>query len=508
MKTALRSLVLVLGVAACGGAPSEPPTALPPQPLAPPVRAAETAPPPRITPDAPFREKAPAADGSVAFAPPKVESFKLKNGVRVLFVERHDLPIVSVRVVAKGGAGDYDFKPGVASFMGAMLEQGAGKRSALDISDDYEAIGAQHSAGVDWDSGYVAVKVLGQHIDKALEILSDIALRPTFPDGEVDRLRDRRLGGLVQDKKNPGAMAANSIAATVFGRKHPYGHSMTGREDDVKAVKRDALLNAYKLVFSRPNATIVVAGDVTKSDLQSKLEKAFGDWKATGGAAPKAPAAPKENEKEPRLVFVDLPSSTQSQVYLAQPGIPFGSKDRDAVQVMNAILGGTFGSRINMNLREDKAITYGARSRFGLLRGAGSFTAGGSMVSDATATSVHELFNEVNRIRDAEVSESEIAAAKDQLKLALPGRFETVSEITGALEDLAVYDLPLDDFSKRVARIDAVTIADVKRVAASILKPKTMKVVIVGDKTKLGSTLDPLNLGPMDIRDAFGDTTK
>ncbi len=517
MKTSRRfgSLLLLGLLVGCGAASPEPEVPIVPPPVSQP-KVAKTPPPVVLTtPDAPFRQKAPAADGSVTFVPPKIETLKLKNGLRVLFVERRDLPIVSVRVVIKGGAGDYDFKPGVASFMGSMLEQGAGKRSALEISDEYEAIGAQHGAGVDWDSAYVAVKVMSEHLERALDLLADVTLRPTFPEAEIERQKERRLGNLVQERRSAGAMAGNAVSATVFGRKHPYGHALVGREEDVKAVKKGALEGAYRTLFNAKHATLVVAGDVAKDDVIAKLEKAFGGWKPTAGAAPKAPATPKLSEKESRLVFVDLPKATQTQVLLAQPGAPFGSPDREVISVLNAILGGTFGSRINLNLREDKGITYGARSRFGLYRGAGSFTAGGAMAAKdggglaaATTVAIRELFAEVQKMRDVEVSDDELKNAKEQMKLAMPGRFETVSEVTSALEDLAVYDLPADDFGKRVARIEAVTAKDIKRVATDLLRPKAMKVVVVGDKAKLEADLDKLHLGPMDVRDATGEPVK
>lgn len=161
-----------------------------------------------------------------------------------------------------------------------------------------------------------------------------------------------------------------------------------------------------------------------------------------------------------------------------------------------------------MNLREKNGYTYGARSRFGMYRGAGSFTAGGAMKTEATVPAVRELFTELAAIRDRDVTAEELSAAKEQIKLTMPARFETVSDVTAALEDLAVYDLPLDDFAKRVARVEAVTAADVKRVASSILHPKTMKVVIVGDRAKISGELESLNLGAPDVRDPYGDPLK
>lgn len=179
--------------------------------------------------------------------------------------------------------------------------------------------------------------------------------------------------------------------------------------------------------------------------------------------------------------------------------------DRDALNVANAILGGMFSSRINMNLREAHAYTYGAYSRFSFRHGAGPFTAGGAIVADKTAPAIGELFVELTASRDKEATADELANAKENLKLALPGRFETVSDVTNALSDIAVYDLPLDEYTTRVKRIDAVTAADVKRVAAAHLRPSAVRVIVVGDRAKLEPALEVLHLGPPEIRDAYGD---
>jgi zinc protease len=503
-RSLLLTSVLVLG--ACASTP-----AMPPPPAAPPgvPRPAPTTPaePPHAeTPDAPFRSAPPPADGSVTFTPPKIVTFTLKNGVKVLMVERHELPIVSVRVVVKGGQGDVaSERPGVLSFVGSMLEQGTATRTALQISDDYEAIGAQHGAGMQWDSGGASVKVLGEQLDKGLAILADVVQKPSFPDAEIARLKARRVAALSLEKNSPPAMAANALAASVYGRAHPYGHSLTGREDDIKKVSKDELVRAYRRMFVPRNAAIVVAGDVTRKDLEPKLEAAFGGWK--GGAAP-ALATPKvmaAKGEVPRLVLVDRPGAPQTQVLLAEPGVAMSAPDRDALTVMNAILGGVFSSRINMNLREAHAYTYGARSRFSMRHGAGPFNAGGAIFSDKTGPAIHELFTEMTRMAQEDVRDEELADAKEFIKLGMPGRFETVSDVVGALEDLFVYDLPVDEYATRAARISAVTAADVKKAAAAHIHPRTLKIVVVGDRAKLEPGLESLHLGTPEVRDAFGD---
>jgi predicted Zn-dependent peptidase len=501
-----RVLATAIALAGCGGAPPLPPPPKAPAPIPwpAPTVAPERA---RATPDAPFRERAPEPSGAVAFVPPKVEAFALKNGTKVLLVERHELPIVSVMLVVKSGAGESAERPGVMSFMGTMLEQGTAKRSALQISDEYEALGATHTTGVWWDSGGVSVKVLASRLDAALDVMSDVALHPSFPEAEIERLRARRLTGLVQEKNSPSTMAWNAASAVVYGRTHPYGHSLSGREADVKAITRAELVRAYERTFVPGAAAIVVAGDVTKEALVGKLEAAFGAWNGKPVARAKVPAVPAQ-KGESRLVLVDKPKAPQSMVVLAEPGVAWSTPDRDALAVMNTILGGQFSSRINLNLREAHAYTYGAGSRFQMRHGPGPFSASGAIVHDKTAAAVGELFKELDAIRDHEVSAEELADAKDALKLAMPGRFETVTAVTDALSDLFVYDLPLDEYATRPARIDAVTAAEVKRVALAHVHPRLLRVVIVGDKGTLEPQLETLHLGAAEVRDTYGDPVR
>jgi zinc protease len=496
---------LALTFLACGGNDPQP-VAPQPKPLplvAPPIAIPEAA---RITPDAPFRASAPAPDGTVKFTPPRVVEAKLKNGLRVLVVERHELPVVSVRLVVGVGAGDLpDAKPGVVNFMGAMLEQGTKKLDALKLSDEFESIGAQHGAGFDWDSGSVGVKVLHDRLEKALELLAQVALEPSFPDGEIERLRARRIAGIQSEKSSPGAIASNNVAAALFGRAHPYGHSMSGEESDVKKITRADIVKTYDRLFSPQNAAIVVSGDVTQDKLLPKLEAAFGGWKARPGAVTrKPPTAPKAPAVKKRIVFVDRPGA-QSQVQLAKIGVPFANKDREAIVVTNAILGGMFSSRINMNLREKNAYTYGARSYFSMRHGAGPFLVAAPVHADKTGAAIKEVFTEIEGLRKDGPTPDELALAKESIRLAMPGRFETPSDVTNAVADLVVYDLPLDDFEKRLARIEAVTAADVKRIANEYVVPDALTLVVVGDKKTVGPQVEGVGLGAYEERDPYGN---
>jgi predicted Zn-dependent peptidase len=464
-----------------------------------------TAPAPaRVTPDAPFRDSAPPPGPAVTWTPPRVDSWSLANGVRVLFVERHDLPIVSVRVVTAAGQGDLPgLRPGAASFMGGMLEQGAGTRTALTLSDDYEALGAQHAAWCDWDSCGASVKVLASHLGPALDLLADVVLRPSFPEAELDRVRKRWLASIQQEKSSPPSMEQNALAASLFGRGHPYGHSPRGMAGDVEKLTRAEIVQVWKSAFEPRSTTIVVAGDVASADVKSLLEARFASWK--GGAAPRVPVphAPRPGKKSPRVVLVDVPGAAQSQVYVAEEGAAFGSPDRIPLGVMNLILGGMFSSRINLQLRETKAYTYGAHSRFSMRHGAGPFVAGGAMFAEHTGDAARELLAQVARMRDEAVTAEELADAKENAKLALPARFESADDVTGVMQDLAVYGLPLDEYATRAARIDAVTAADVQRVARQWLHPETMRVVVTGDRARIEKDL--ASLGAIELRDAYGD---
>jgi zinc protease len=460
-----------------------------------------------VTPDAPFRQVPPPAGPAIAWSPPKIASWTLPNGLRVLFVERHDLPIVGVRVVSVAGAGDVQgVQPGVVSFMGAMLEQGAGKRTALAISEEYEAIGADHGAWGDWDTCGARAKVLASHLPAALDVLADIVLRPSFQEAEIDRLRKRWLASIEQEKSNPARMEQNAIAVTLFGPAHPYGHSQREVRVAIEKLTRKEVEAAWRRIFVPRSTFVVVAGDVAPDALRGLLDARFGRW---GGAAiarapvPHAPAAPKGARS---VALVDVPGAAQSQVYVAGEGVSMATPDRIPLHVMNLVLGGMFSSRINLDLREAHAYTYGAHSLFAMRHGAGPFQAGGAMFAEHTGDALRELLAQVDRIRNEPVTDEELADAKEHAKLALPARFESVEEVAQALQELAAYGLPLDEYATLGARIDAVSAADVQRVARQWLHPESMRIVVTGDRSKIERDLAPY--GAIETRDAFGEVVK
>ena len=272
---------------------------------------------------------------------------------------------------------------------------------ALALSDDFDAIGAEHSASCDWDSCGVRAKVLASRFDAALHHGTDVALHP-----DVRRRRGRAparkrwLGSLTQEKNSPPAMEQNALAATVFGRKHPYGHSVRGAPGDIEKLTRAEILERYKAAFAPGNTTITVAGDVGLDELKAKLLAHFGSWKGGAAVAPTPGHATRPAKGAARIVLVDVPGSGPvAGLRDRRRGAAFADKDRIALGVMNAILGGMFSSRVNLELRETRAYTYGAHSRFSMRHGAGPFVAGGAIFAEHTADAAAVLLAEVDRIR-------------------------------------------------------------------------------------------------------------
>ncbi len=498
MKRAIVTSIVTFSLAACGDAP-KPLTPVPPltTEIPSPVDAAavptELSQTLKDTGD--YRSSAPKPGDAVASNAPVPEVFTLKNGIKVYLIERHDLPIVSVRLVsrhngvelecpAKGGVCLENAVPGARSFAAAMLEQGTKKYNALQLSDAFEAIGAQHGTWADWDSMGVFIKVTRDQLGKGLDLLAEVALRPTFSTSEFDRLRVRRLASARAEKDSLPAMASNAIAHSVFSHG-AYRNAIGGSPMQIEALKVDQLAQAYRAAVTRESVAFLVAGDVTRQAITPMLEGAFATVPAASPRTlPDLSGSTLSNGAGRKIVVVDKPQATQSFVALALEGPNATTADRDALALMNVILGGSFSSRVNMNLREKHAYTYGARSRFSMRHQSGVFTVGGNMVADKTGAAVAELLTEFDKIQAESVTESELNDARESILMALPGRMESVMELGSMAADLFIYGYKEDELRTLPDRLSKVTIADVERVAKRHLD-HAVYVVIVGDKAKV-----------------------
>lgn len=438
-----------------------------------------------------------------SFALPSIEKTKLSNGLSVWIVQQKELPIVSMNMVFKsGGTLDPADRSGVSSFTANMLNQGTKTRSANEISNQLQSIGASVNAGSGWDSTNVSMQSLTKTLNQALDIYSDVILNPSFPNTEFETNRRRALVGLLQRKSNPTAVSGVVYNKVLYGDQ-PYGRQLSGDEKSVKALTRDDLAAFYSANYRPNGATLVVVGDVDSKTLKAKLEKAFGSW--ASGNVPEMHVGKAEMMAKPGIYFVDKPGAAQSSVSIGQVGIERSNPDFYAVQVMNAILGGGGSARLFMNLREDKGYTYGAYSRFTYRLGAGPFEASAEIQTGSTKESVVEFMKELNGIRGSiPVSQEELETNKQSLIRRFPAGFETDGAISNQLSNLVVYGLPDTYFNEYIAKVNAVTIADVNRVANKYLDPSKMAIVIVGDRKTVEPGLKELGY-PMTIMDTEGN---
>jgi predicted Zn-dependent peptidase len=454
----------------------------------------------------PDRTKAPGLGAPPTLKLPAIQKRQLSNGVPVWMVELHEVPVAQVNlVVLSGGADDPPGKSGVSSLMTAMLEEGAGARSALEIADAVDFLGADLGAASSFDSSAVRLHVPVARLAEALPIMADVALRPTFPQEELERLRVQRLTGLLQARDDPAAIVAQAFPRVVYGPAHRYGTSLAGTAETIKAFTVADLRARYAAAFQPATSTLIVVGDVVADKVMPLLEASFGTWRAQATATPATlPAASQAAQRE--VYLVDKPAAPQTQIRIGAIGVPRSTPDYFPIQVMNTILGGSFTSRLNLNLREQHGYTYGASSAFDMRKGDGPFFAAAGVQTDKTSESLKEFFNELNGIQQP-VPADELSRAKNYVSLRFPSQFEATTDISRRLEDALVYRLPDDYFSRYVQNIQAVTAADVQRVARKYVQPGRLSVVVVGDRKVIEPGIRALNLGPikmLSVDDIFG----
>ena len=473
---------------------------LPPEPSSPAAQAAGGA--ESVNVAEPWRKDMPKPGTVRAAQFPTPEKFTLPNGLSVIVSERRELPVVSASLVFGSGSGaNPPAMPGLANFTAAMLDEGTTTRSSLAIADEAARLGTALATSSTMDQIRVSATSLAREFPSALQLLADVALRPTFPPEEVERQRASRLATLVSQNSNPSQIASRVMAAALFGPAHPYGYIDLGTEASNKAMTRDAMLDFWKRQLVPGNAALVVVGAVSRGEIEALTTKAFADW--NGKAAPSA-SMPVPAGTGAKLILVDMPGAAQTEVRVASIGAARATPDFEAIEVVNMILGGLFTSRINLNLREDKGYTYGAFSTFSMRREPGPFFVGAGVRVDATAPAVTEIFNEVRKMKDVQVSADELSLGKDSLVRSMPGRFETTAQAADSFSTLFVYALGLDYYPKYIDRLGSIDGPATHAAARKYLVPERLLVVAVGDRQKIEADLKKLNLGTIEYRDAEG----
>ena len=449
------------------------------------------------------RSKKPSPGPTPPIILPEIQHAVLKNGLKVMLVEYHQLPLVQLNLVIMTGAtADPADKPGTANLTMRMLDEGTEKRTALEIADALDFMGASLSASTTYDGSFVSLQTLKERLTGALEIYSDVLLHSTFPQNEFERIKKEALTSLVQQKDQPVIIANKVFASQLYGPEHAYGRPTDGNEASISKITVNDLKGFYDARFRPNNAALIVVGDVKLSDLVPTLEQTLGSWKATPVTEPPIPVAAEVGKHG--IYLVDKPQAAQSQIRVGRVGLPRSTGDYFPVIVMNTVLGGGFNSRLNWNLREQKGYTYGTGSAFQFRRGSGPFSTFGGFRTNVTDSSVIETLKEIKRIRAQEVTESDLNLAKDFLTRSLPRSFETPGQIASQLASLVLYGLPDDYFSTYVRNIENVTAEDVKRVAEKYLSPDNMLIVIVGDVATIRPGLEKIGYGPVVICDAEG----
>ena len=439
---------------------------------------------------------------------PALERHRLANGLPVIIAHRPGLPLVRVSVLFDAGyAADQGRKPGTASFTMSLLDEGTQSLGALEIADRAESLGADLSAGSSLDYSYGSLSALEDKLDPSLALLADVLRNPAFPAGEIERVRKEWIASIAREKTQPEALAARLLPPLVYGAGHPYAIPFTGSgtEDSIAALTRDDLV-AFQRDWLRPdNATLVVVGDTTAAEVLPLLEKHFGAWQAPATPRPAKTLPPAAAVNTPRIFLVDKPGAIQSNILLGIATPSSEAPNRLELDTMNDVIAGTFTSRINMNLREDKHWSYGARSSMSDARGERPWLLSAPVQTDKTVDAMREIQREITEfVGTRPATPEEVAKIRSRDVRALSGTYETNAAVAAAIADIVAFGWPDDYVRTLKGRIEAQTDDGVRAAAREALVPARLTWVVIGDLAKIEQPIRDLALGAVQVLDADG----
>ena len=438
---------------------------------------------------------------------PKLERATLSNGLKVILAERSGLPLVSFWMTADAGyAADHSAAPGTAKLMSALLVDGTSTRNALQINDQTALLGARLLAYSDLDFSYVQLSALKEKLDPSLELFGDVILNPSFPDADFKREQKLQLDTIQQEQDEPIGMALRVFPGLVYGPTNAYGSPFTGSGTaaSVQKITRDDLVKFHKEWFQPNNATLIVVGDTTLAEITPKLEKLFASWKSA--QAPRKDVAAVQLPSKPVVYLLDKPNAEQSVIIAANITVPPNTPDELAIQAMNDVLGGTFSSRLNMNLREDKHWSYGASSFVLGARFQRPFLAFAPVQTDKTKESLVEMNKELRAIlADRPVTSDELARTQANETLSLPGSRETLDAVGGSIATILDSRWPDDYYDTMSGKIRALKTSDLDAAAKQVVHPDNLIWIVVGDRAKIEAGIRELNLGEIRFIDANGN---
>lgn len=432
------------------------------------------------------------------FAAPQVDSLGLDNGLRLFVAQQGRLPLITAGVVLDaGGHVEPAGAEGVARLAAAALDVGTGTRSAGEIAWAIEHLGAELDVEPGWDALNVRITVPAERMESALELLAEIVLSPTFPENEVQRLRDQQLASILQRRKEPGGLATDVTPRFLYRAGSRYARPLIGTQRSVARLERAGVAAFHAQRFVPGTSALTFTGDVDTGRAQELAERFFGDWRG-GKPEPKtlelAPFA-----EDQLILVVDRPGAVQSELRIGHIGLPRSHPDYFPVVMANTVLGGAFTSRLNLNLRERHGYTYGATSRFAFRRQAGPFLISTAVGTDVTAAAIKETLHEARRFCEAGPSAQEADAARDYLIGLLPLRLQTTAQLARSLAEVFVHDLPRDYIQTYRDQLMGVGLEDVKRVAREHIRPERFAIVVVGDAEQVVSPLCDLGIGTVEV---------
>lgn len=431
---------------------------------------------------------------------PKIEQFTLANGMKVVLVEKHTLPIIASRIILDAGSmRDPGSKAGLANITAALLSEGTKDLSGAEIARRMDNLGAQFGTGGGYSVAFVDLTALKSVYGEALTLAAKTILEPSFPQNEFDRAKNQAIAAFAQSHSRTAGLASDAFLMAAFDSSASFARpaGLT-----LPTLTREDVLNWAKTMYSPTTTTVLMVGDITAAEARAALTRAFSGWNVPAPALPPI-SNPINSAKGIRVVLVDRPASVQSTIIIGRPGFMATDADYLAMLAVNHVLGGAVSSRLNTNLREKHAFTYGAFSGLDLRRGAGAFRLTAEVRTNATDSAIVEALNEYRRIVSEPVPQAELKGYLNNLVSGFPNAVQTVQGLQGRLQGLIVWGLPLDFYATYRERLAALGPADVTSAAAK-LSPNDVIVVAAGDLSKIEAPIRALNLGTVEVRDAAG----
>jgi zinc protease len=428
---------------------------------------------------------------------PHFERGRLAGGLTVVTCHMPGRPLLAASLVLPGGGAlEPADRAGVSVLMSRALTEGTSRHDAIEFIEASERLGAEVHADTTWDTVVASLEVPRSRLDPALGLLAEMLLEPAFPGNEVERLRDERLNDLLQAKADPRRRAERIFAETLYDPESAYARPLAGTEETVTPLDRDALVQRHRQLLGSAGATLVVAGDLSGLDIERIADRHLGGWAVAAGEV--GPPLVADHPAGARLVLVDKPGAPQSEVRIGHVGLARQTPDFHAISVLNALLGGTFDSRLNRLLREERGYTYSISSSFEMRRARGPFAVRTAVHSEVTAPAVADTLRVLREVTEAQVEEREISTARDYLVGVFPLRFESPGQVCAALSGLIVQQLPDDELDRYRPAVASVTTADVLAVAGRNIRPDGMSIVVVGDAASIEGPLRDADLPRME----------